>query len=321
MDTPEENPKIEFKKKDINSILNSIQNYIFNLNRKSFFILVTIVLTFFVVYISLSAPKDFPVGTIVNISQGENLRQVSLKLKENNVVRSRLLFEIFTILYGGEKHLVSADYLFENRISVYEVARRISKGERHLAPVKITIPEGFNIKDIAEASTLRLSNFHKDKFLLEAQNIEGYLFPDTYFFFTTDGEKEVLKSMRDNFEKKVGPLRPKIFSSGKTEKDIIIMASLVEGEAKGENDRSFISGILWRRIKMNMPLQVDVAPETYKQKGLPKNPVGNPGLKAIESAIYPKSSSYLYYLHDKGGNIHYARTFTEHKQNIAKYLK
>ena len=126
---------------------------------------------------------------------------------------------------------------------------------------------------------------------------------------------------RENGEHQIKPIQPLIIKTGKTEKEIITMASLIEGEAKGNIDRGFISGILWKRLSMNMPLQVDVALETYKTKGLPKNPIGNPGLEAIKAAIYPKDSAYLYYLHDKKGNIHYAKNFLEHQVNIRKYLK
>lgn len=268
----------------------------------------------------LNSPIDFPTGSITSINQGESLRSVSLKLKENHIIRSRTVFEAFVIIYGTEKHVISADYFFENKLPVYEVARRIAKGERHLAPVKVTIPEGFNIFDIALLFSSKLPTFNKDKFLLEAKAFEGYLFPDTYFFFTTDGEGQVIKSMSENFKKKIATLKPKIIASGKTEKEIIIMASLIEGEAKGENDRAFISGILWKRLKLGMALQVDSAPETYKVRGLPKNPIGNPGLKATLASIEPKASPYLYYLHDKDGKIHYAKSFTEHRANIKKYL-
>jgi UPF0755 protein len=276
---------------------------------------------FFFFYFFFNAPANFPVGVIVNIGQGESLRSVSSQFKKDNIIRSRIAFEAFVILYGGEKHVIPADYMFEDRLPVFEIARRISKGERHLAPVKATIPEGFNISDIAQVFDAKLPNFDKEKFLLDAKDLEGYLFPDTYFFFSTDSEKEVLKSLSDNFNQKIKPILSDIANTGKSEKDIIIMASLVEGEAKGESDRGFISGILWKRIKLGMPLQVDVAPDTYKTRGLPKSPIGNPGIEAIKSAIFPKSSNYLYYLHDKDGGIHYARTFSEHRQNILKYLK
>ncbi len=283
-----------------------------------FCVLVLIVFLVFVNFLFFNVPKNFPTGAILNIKEGSSLRSVSKYLEENNVIDSRVFFETLVIIFEGEK-VVSGDYLFESKISVFEVARRVSSGERHLAPVKVTIPEGFNVVDIAKAFVLKLPKFNQDNFYREAK--EGYLFPDTYFFLTTDNEEDVLQSMFDNFEKKIKPIRLEIISSGKSEKDIIIMASIIEKESKGDADREFISGILWKRLKIGMPLQVDADPNTYKTKGLPKNPTANPGLKAIKAAIYPKASSYLYYLHDKDGNIHYATTFAEHVSNKLKYLK
>ncbi|MFA6353900.1 MAG: endolytic transglycosylase MltG [Candidatus Paceibacterota bacterium] len=280
-----------------------------------------IILFIFSYFFLLKAPSDFPISKIVQIEQGTGLRSISLQLKQEHIISSRTAFEAFVIIYGGERHLIPADYLFEDKESVWEVARRIFRGDRHLAPVKVTIPEGFNISDIANTFILKLAKFNKEKFLLLAKAKEGYLFPDTYFFFTNDTEVEVFRSMSENFEKKITPLIPKIISSGKNEKDIIVMASIIEGEAKGDADRGVIAGILWKRISIGMPLQVDSAPETYEIKGLPNSPIGNPGLLAIESAISPQSSPYFYYLHDKNGLIHYAKTFTEHKANIKKYLK
>ena len=185
----------------------------------------------------------------------------------------------------------------------------------------MTIPEGFDVSDISKTFSLKLTNFNSDKFLTEATAKEGYLFPDTYFFLTTDNEEDVMESMSNNFEKKIAPILPQITSSGKTEKDIITMASIIEKESKGDIDRGFISGILWKRIALGVPLQVDADLNTYKTRGLPKNPICNPGIKAIEAAIYPKNSPYLYYLHDKEGNIHYAKTFAEHLLNKQKYLR
>ena len=194
-----------------------------------------------------------------------------------------------------------------------------------MAPVVATIPEGFDTGQIADAFTSRLSNFSKDRFLSEVKSLEGYLFPDTYFFLSTDTEMDVIKSMRENFDKKILPLKPAIALSKKSEKEIITMASLIEregkGEIRGQTDRVFISGILWKRLSMNMPLQVDAAPSTYKSRGLPEAPIANPGLESIKAALYPKNSPYLYYLHDKNGLIHYAKSFSEHRQNILKYLK
>ncbi len=267
-----------------------------------------------------SAPKNFPTGTIINIKEGSSLRYVSGYLEENNVIRSRVIFETFIIIFGSEKHVLAGDYFFESKLPVFEIARRISRGEWHLAPVKVTVPEGFTSSDISKTFASKLPNFNEAEFLPEAEKMEGYLFPDTYFFLTTDDEQDVLRSMADNFDKKISSILPQIASSGKTEKEIIIMASIIEKESKGDIDRAFISGILWKRLAKGIPLQVDADPDTYKTKGLPKNPICNPGLKAIKAAIYPKASGYLYYLHDKQGNIHYASTFAEHLLNKQRYL-
>lgn len=280
------------------------------------------VITFlvFVYAFFINSPSNFPVGSLVRVEEGSSLRSVSLQLKEANIIRSRLVFEALVILFGRERGVISTDYYFGNKLSVFEVARRISKGEHHLAPIVVTIPEGFTIAEISNTFASKLIYFNKNNFTRGAEGLEGYLFPDTYYFLRNDNETSVLSSMRENFNKKIAILRSDIVLFKKSERDIIIMASLIEGEARGDADREFISGILWKRISINMPLQVDVAPVTYKAKGLPNSPIGNPGIEAIKAAIYPKSSFYLYYLHDKNGAIHYARTFAEHQTNIRKYL-
>lgn len=292
-------------------------------NKNLFYFLLSVFFLFFFYFLFFSTPKDFPVNEVFKVGQGDTLRSISFELKQKHIIRSRLAFEAFAILYNGEKHLVFADYLFESKLPVWIIAKRISKGERNLAPVVVTIPEGFDIKQIADVFVSKLDNFDKSKFLLKAE--EGKLFPDTYFFFTTANEDDVLKSMNSNFNKKIAILLPEMIkiekATGRTQQDLIIMASIIERESKGDADREIISGILWKRIKLGIALQVDAAPETYKTKGLPKNPIANPGLESIRASMYPKNSPYLYYLHDKIGAIHYARTFIEHRVNILKYLK
>lgn len=287
------------------------------------YFLYTIVVSIILVlgyFFFFSSPKNFPTGIIINIEAGINLRKLSLKLKKENIIRSRMAFEAFIILYEGERRIKPGDYLFDKVIPVHKVAKRINEGKHNLVPIKVTIPEGFNIIQIGETLSKKMTNFNLGNFLLKAKNKEGYLFPDTYFFLTTDNEEHALKSMSNNYEKKIAPLRPAIIASGKTEKEIITMASIIEEEAKGDDDRSVISGILWKRISIGMPLQADAAPITYKEKGLPDNPISNPGLKSINAAINPTESAYLFYLHDKDGNIHYAKNFEEHKLNKTKYL-
>jgi UPF0755 protein len=282
-----------------------------------YIILIIIVLVF---VFFLNAPTTFPVDGVVRIGEGATLRSVSLELKNKNIIRSRIIFEAFMIMYGGEKHIIYSDYLFEKKLSVFDVAYRINKGRHNMKPISVTIPEGFNNIQIANTFSLKLSNFNKDNFLNKANNLEGYLFPDTYLFSSIDDEDNVIKSMNNNFNNKMKKYFPEIKRGSREESDLIVMASLVEGEANGDVDREFIAGILWKRLSINMPLQVDVAPITYKKRGLPDKPIGNPGILSIKATLYPKKSSYLYYLHDKNGNIYYAKTFTEHQRNIKKYL-
>ena len=300
-------------------IQDNLNSEFFNSKKLYFFVVAFFLFIVFFYFLFFSAPFSFPKGIVVSIEKGENLRELSFDLKEKKIIRSRVSFEAFVILCGGEKHIAIGDYLLENKLPVFEIARRIVQKDRRLASVKITIPEGFNVKEIGDLAFSKLKNFNKEDFLTKAK--EGYLFPDTYFFFSSDNEEDVLKYLSDNFERKIKQVLSEIASSGKSESEIIIMASIIEKEAKGDADRGYISGILWNRIKKNMPLQVDAAMETYKTKGLPMNPICNPGMESIKASIYPIVSNYLYYLHDKNGMIHYAKTFEEHKKNKLRYLK
>jgi UPF0755 protein len=305
-----------------NSILpENVQNRALNIKKIIFYAIGLIVFLLLFYFFLLSAPSNFPVPSVARIEPGMSLRNMSDLLKKEHLIRSRTVFEFSVIILGGEKHIISADYLFEKKLSVWQMAERITGGEHRMAPVSVTIPEGFDINQIGETFALKLANFNKTEFLLKGKNLEGYLFPDTYYFSNNATETDVIKSMNNNFEKKIIPLLPEITSLGKNEQEVIIMASIIEREAEGDTDRGIISGILWKRINIGMPLEVDSAPVTYKTKGLPSSPIGNPGIKAIEAAINPQSSPYLYYLHDKNGNIHYAETFAEHQTNIKKYLK
>lgn len=282
---------------------------------------VAVLLLGFFHFFFLSPPRSFPVGQTVNIEKGYSLQKVSSTLKENKIIRSRTAFEFFVILFGGEKKIQPAYYNFSEELPVFAVAWRVGGGKFFMPPVSVTIPEGFNSEKIANAFGKKLPNFNREQFLVASEGLEGYLFPDTYFFLNTDGAKEVVEAMSKNYEKKIEPLRSEITASGRTEHQIITMASIIEGEANGDEDRALISGILWKRFKIGMALQADAAPITYKEKGLPSNPISNPGLQAIKASIHPESSLFLYYLHDQDGNIHYAKSFAEHTANKRKYLK
>ncbi len=216
----------------------------------------------------------------------------------NGGLQKKLAFLGMALAVLGGLSLLVYDFLTPNAVVPVKLAR-------------VTIPEGFNVRQIAgrleEAGLFPAGDFAK-----LAQSEEGFLFPDTYEFYGHAGPEEVVLKMKENFLKKVGP---------EVTRDVIIMASLLEEEAAKTEDRKIISGILWKRLEAGMALQVDAEPDTYDYLGFPPGPISNPGLDAIEAALNPKLSPFWYYLSDKEGNIHYAKTFEEHKQNRLKYLR
>src|SRR3989338_3745346 len=182
--------------------------------------------------------------------------------------------------------------------------------------VAITIPEGLNAGQIGEILE-RAGLFSKSAFSKAAQKEEGFLFPDTYRFYKTSEPEQVAARMRENFDKKITPeilaeINPPAGGQNKTLLDVIIMASLLEEEVQSTEDRKLVAGILWKRLKLDMGLNVDSAPDTYRYKGLPTDPISNPGMDAILTAVYSEPSPYLYYLSGQDGKTHYAKTLEEH---------
>ena len=264
-------------------------------------------------------------------------------MEEKSVVRSAVVFQFFAILFGGDKQVLAGDYFFEKKVPVFSVASRLSRGDYQLEAVKITIPEGFTLREMADLFTERFELFDRDEFLELTRGEEGYLFPDTYFFLPTAEAPVIVFTMMNNFEEKIAPLQDDILESGRSLDEIITMASIIEKETGPNDDRAIIAGILWKRIRIGMPLQVDASflyingkgsfeltlsdlkidspYNTYKYKGLPPSPIASPGMESIVAAANPKDSPYLYYLHDKEMNVHYGKDFEEHKANKRKYLK
>ncbi|MEO5646208.1 MAG: endolytic transglycosylase MltG [Candidatus Paceibacterota bacterium] len=269
----------------------------------------------------VAAPSSFPSPYTLTVSSGESLADISKQLRTDGAITSARVFELSMRILGDDKHISEGEYSFDQPLSSLSIAMRISGKEFGINKQKITFPEGYTNADMAHHLKQIFPEFDATQFMVLTKEKQGYLFPDTYSFFPTPLPGDVVISIQKNYEKKVAPLRDDIAASGHTESEIIIMASIIEKEAHGANDRAIIAGILWNRINNGMALQVDAAPTTYKHKGLPDSPISNPGLATIKAAIAPVASNYVYYLHDSAGNIHYASTYKEHEQNITKYLK
>lgn len=273
----------------------------------------------FLYYLFSSPSRDKDV--ILHFSSNDSLSKISSKLESENVIRFPFLFKTIVRVTLLDRKIYSGDYLFKKNENLFSVTLQVLKGRHDVDKIKVTLPEGMDREDMAKLFAQKIPNFNRDLFLNDKRSKEGYLFPDTYFFYPLSTTDEILDEMSVNFKNKIDSLHEEINSSGKNLSQIITMASILEREAGGKEDIAVISGILWKRIKLDMLLQVDAAPDTYKEIGMPKSPISNPGLLAIESAIHPKDSPYLFYLHDKDGVVHFAVDFSQHRSNIARYLK
>lgn len=201
----------------------------------------------------------------------------------------------------------------------------------------VTIREGLTAVEVSEL--LENEGIFVNGEILP-QELDGYLFPDTYEFFVPSSLGFVVKKISDNFTRKVIPNIPELHRL----RDVITVASMVEEETNNSLDRRLVAGIIWKRLKSNMFLQVDaticyVKPRpcfpvtkvdlsidspynTYLYKGLPEGPVSNPGLDSILASLNPSASKYWYYLADpESGRTIFADTLEEHNKNIFKYLK
>jgi UPF0755 protein len=294
-------------------------------------------------YFFITAPHSFISNTVVSIEENTVLAKVSDSLKKQGVIRSTVVFEFLMILHGGEKKIVPGDYFFESAVPVYVVANRILAHDFGMPQTKVVLPEGLTREQMADILARNLPKFNKDEFLNVTATAEGYLFPDTYFFFPTVTTSAVAKKLYDTFDQKTEELQKQARMQGKNFKEVVILASIVEKEAAGDADRKIIAGILQNRLEKGMRLQADATVgyvihkgreeikasdlkidspyNTYLYKGLPPAPISNPGLQALEAVLSPENTAYFYYIHDKTGTAHYAKTFEEHKKNIATYLK
>ena len=290
----------------------------------------------------LRPPADFPTGRLVTIDDGMTLAEVAASLKSQHVIRSKIAFSMLVTLLAGEGGALSGEYFFSQPLSLFTVAKKVVRGEFGLVPVKITIPEGSTVKDIAALFSQKFDDFDPDEFTRLAKDKEGYLFPDTYFFLPNVKAPQVVAEMEENFFKRIQTIQKQIDEFGKPLRDVVIMASLLEKEARTLKTKRIVAGILWKRIAIGMPLQVDaVFPyingkntytlthddlkidspyNTYRYKGLPAGPIANPGLDSLRAAVTPIETEYLYYLSDRKGNMYYASTFEEHKRNKRLYL-
>lgn len=283
---------------------------------------------------------------IFTIKNGYSIDKISQDLYSAGLLNDILYFKIIMKIFYQD-NAMAGSYFFDKQESIISLTNRISNGKFNVERVKVTIPEGSDAEEVAWIIMRKIPSFDAPRFLQVAKKNEGYLFPETYFFNITVTPQETYKTLRNEFDNKINSLKDKLNSSQreKLEKNlhqVIVMASLIEEEAKDSESRRIISGIFWKRLRNDWPLQVDASLvyvtgrasleltkddlilkspfNTYINKGLPPQPISNPGLDSIIATLEPIETDFWYYLSDKDEKMHYARNLDEHKINRQKYL-
>jgi UPF0755 protein len=290
----------------------------------------------------------------VIVPDGATATAIARQLRLAGIVRSTTAFRGLVRLRGLETSLRAGEYRFPAHQTMGEVVDRLGMSGQQVA-VWVTFPEGYTAREIAAG----LAEHHlgdegalADYFLktpldvapgIRTVNLEGYLFPDTYLMPLQTTPAALAQIMTDQFKielPKDAAARAKRLKLSIPE--IVTLASLIEREAKADDERRLMAGVYYNRLRLNMPLQVDATLEytfahhkdvitnadlardtpynTYLHTGLPPTPIANPGRASLWAAFDPQPSDFLYYVYKGNGHHAFSRTLKEHDANVARYL-
>jgi len=288
---------------------------------------------------------------VFEVKSGMTLKQVSQELFRQNLIRSANAFQAIALIQDKEKLIKVGEYYISPSMLPAEILQRITSGKTVLH--SITIPEGYRITEIANLLEEK-DLADKNIFLQQAKNVEllegiptssleGYLFPDTYHFGKRTTEAAIINKMVETFKERA--LKQEFLKRaedlGFSYHEIITLASLIEKETGKDSERKQISSVFHNRLKKNMLLQtdptviyaidifdgnirkrdlnIDSPYNTYRYKGLPPGPIANPGLKSIIAALYPATTSNLYFVSKQDGSHKFSSTLNEHNRAVQKY--
>lgn len=292
--------------------------------------------------------RDAKENIYMVVKPGTTASEISDHLTRLGVIDSRLRFWWLMKLQGDAQKFKTGTYAFAPHMDEQAVLDKLVSGDTTV--VRFTIPEGFGIKEIAK----RLADeglVDEQEFLAEAKDFapydymkkrpneryaaEGYLFPDTYEIHSEVTPEAIMKMMAEDFDTRLTPeLRQQAAEKGLSIHDLVTLASLVEKEARYDEDRPIIAQVFFKRLQMGMPLQSDTTLQylmagpkedvsiedtkidspynTYQHAGLPPGPIASPGMKSILAVLNPASTDYLYFVADRQGHNHYSQTYDEH---------
>ena len=291
------------------------------------------------------------------IAKGESNEQIAGRLKSEGLISGKIYFYYYIHSHKLTGRIMPGEYQLSGSMAIPEIAGIITNVEEKFT--KITFPEGWTAKQMAErlsANSLPGDEFmelvnnpenfkNRYSYLANIKNLEGYLFPDTYFFKKDISAENIVGRLLDTFDEKLNnQLKEDISGKNKSISDIVIMASIVEKEVQTSEDMKIASGIFYNRIKNGQrlesdatlsyvlddnedqhsgkDLELDSPYNTYRNSGLPPGPIANPGINALNAAVYPEQTDYNYFLTatvNGEKKVFYAKTYEEHLANKKKY--
>jgi len=294
---------------------------------------------------SLAVDKNNAGSTMFIIKKGEGLNSIIKRLATEDLIRNKVVFYTIALQRGIEKKIQAGEFKLSKRMNANEIADNLTHGT---VDEWVTIVEGLRKEEIALQLSQQFS-FSEISFIEQAK--EGQLFPDTYLIPKTASMETIISIMEDNYKKKMAEARKVRPFEKRTDREILILASLVEREAKFADDRQLIASIILKRAQNDWPLQLDATIQyglgyqrkekswwkrelaiedlkvdntynTYERKGMPPAPICNPGLESLKAAITADPNTpYWYYVNDKNGRIRPAKTLEEHEANIRKFIQ
>ena len=269
-------------------------------------------------------------------------------LKNEGIISSPLLFRIYFFLKNEKRALPAGEYILSPSMSYDEIRYELFGIGKGRTQVRITVPEGYTTDEIIDLFTENGIGTREgfEKAIAEGEfdypfvseipekagrkyRLDGYLFPDTYFFFSDSGEEEVIAKMLENFARKfTAAMAADAARAGYSVDSAVTLASMVQREAYYLADMAGISSVFHNRLKGGMKyLQSDAtalygeAYDTYENAGLPPGAICNPGADALSAAVYPANTKYYYFLTGNDKKAVFSRTYAEHKRAIAKNLR
>jgi UPF0755 protein len=270
------------------------------------------------------------------IEQGDSVQAITSHLEKAGLVAHPLFFKLFVELSQTQTKLQAGTFSLTPGTSIASLVLLLSNVRT--SEVQVTIPEGFTNDQIKVRLVDAFPDFDQVAWDKQTKNLEGSLFPDTYRFSKTVSVDEIVQKMRSTLDRRLAEKGLVEISN-----DTLIMASIIEKEVQTPEDMKRVAGILFNRMKIGMPLQVDStltyinqktsatltsadlktdSPyNTYTRKGLPPTPICNPGINAILAVLNPTPSKDFYFLTTKDNTVIYAQTHDQHVANKQKYLR